>query len=177
MSNKPVRRLVTGHNSDGKSVFLMDSDAPCVLVMDKMGDLTVTDLWETMDSPAENKGEKDNTDRPVHLEPVANGTVFRVVDFPPDSAWKDGANGAEAFDQLQASHAAAGDHSDPAMHRTDTVDYAMVLDGEIYAVMDTEERLMKAGDVLIQRGTTHAWANKTDRFCRMMFVLCDAHPV
>ena len=177
MSTEGVRRLVTGHDGNGKSKFLMDGDAPCVLVMDKMGDLTVTDLWETMASPADNTGEKDNADRPVHLEPLANGTVFRVVDFPPDSAWKDGAVGAEAFEQLQASHAADGDSGDPGMHTTDTVDYAMVLDGEIWAVMDTEERLMKAGDVLIQRGTNHAWANKTDSFCRMMFVLCDAHPV
>jgi len=177
MSTKPVRRLVTGHNSEGKSTFLMDADAPCVLVMDKMGNLTVTDLWETMSSPADNTGEKDNTDRPVHLEPGPNGTVFRVVDFPPDADWKDGADGAEAFEQLQASHAADDEHADPAMHKTDTVDYAMVLDGEIYAVMDTGERLMKAGDVLIQKGTNHGWSNKTDRFCRMMFVLCDAHPV
>ena len=177
MGTRPVRRLVTGHDENGKSKFLMDGDAPCVLAMDKMGNLTVTDLWETTDSPADNTGEKDNTDRPVHLEPEKRGTVFRVVDFPPDSAWKDGADGGDAFDQLQARHVADGDHSDPAMHKTDSVDYALVLDGEIWAVMDTEERLMRAGDAIIQRGTNHAWANKTDRFCRMMFVLCGADPV
>ena len=178
MAAKKIRRLVTGHDADGKSIFLTDGEAPSVLVMEKMGGLTVTDLWETYESPALNDGEKDNTDRPVHLEPGANGTIFRIVEFPPDSAWKtDDASGAEAFEALQATHVADGEHSDPGMHKTNTVDYALILEGEIWAVMDTEERLMKAGDVLVQRGTNHAWANKTEKNCRVMFVLCDAKPV
>ena len=63
------------------------------------------------------------------------------------------------------------------MHKTDTVDYALILSGEIWAVMDTDERLMKAGDALIQRGTNHAWANRTEENCTVMFVLSDAKPV
>lgn len=178
MAGRKVRRLVTGHDENGKSKFLSDGDAPAVLVMEKMGDLTVTDLWETYETPASNAGDQDNTERPVHLEPGPNGTIFRIVEFPPDSAWKhDEASGAEAFDALQASHAADGEHSDPGMHKTNTVDYALVLEGEIWAVMDTDERLMKAGDVLVQRGTNHAWANRTEQNCRVMFVLCDAQPV
>ena len=104
-----------------------------------------------------------------------SGTIFRVVDFPPDSVWKHGADPAAAFAALHARHAADPTSRDPAMHKTASVDYAMVLDGEIWAVMDTDERLMKAGDVLIQRGTNHAWSNRTERHCRMMFVLCGAH--
>ena len=178
MAGKKVRRLVTGHDANGKSMFVMDSDAPSILVMEKMGDLTVTDLWETYESPAKNAGEKDNADRPVHLEPGSNGTIFRIVEFPPDSAWKgNDASGAEAFDALQASHVADSESADPGMHKTNTVDYALVLEGEIWAVLDTDEQLMKAGDVLIQRGTNHAWANRTEQNCRVMFVLCDAEPV
>ena len=178
MAGEKVRRLVTGHDADGRSMFVMDGDAPSVLVMEKMGDLTVTDLWETYGSPASNEGEQDNADRAVHLEPGPNGTIFRIVEFPPDSAWKsDEASGAEAFSALQASHVADSGSSDPGMHKTNTVDYALVLAGEIWAVMDSDERLMKAGDVLIQRGTNHAWANRTEENCRVMFVLCDAHPV
>lgn len=176
MAGKKVRRLVTGHDAEGRSKFLMDGDAPAVLVMAQMGDLTVTDLWETFESPADNTGEADNTDRRVHLEPGPNGTIFRIVEFPPDAVWKDGAQGAEAFADLQASHAADSDHDDPGMHKTSTVDYALVLEGEIWAVMDTDERVMRAGDVLIQRGTNHAWANRTSENCRVMFVLCDAKP-
>lgn len=176
MQGRKVRRLVTGHDANGKSKFLLDGEAESVLVMEKMGGLTVTDLWETFDSPADNSGEKDNADRPVHLEPGQRGTIFRIVEFPPDSAWKTGADGAEAFAELQARHAADKSSGDPGMHKTDTVDYALILEGEIWAVMDDEERLMKAGDALVQRGTNHAWANKTDKNCRVMFVLCGAHP-
>ena len=177
MAGKKIRRLVTGHDPNGKSIFLTDGEATTVLVMEKMGKLTVTDLWETFDAPADNRGTKDNADRLVHLEPAPRGTIFRVVEFPPDALWKTGADGAAAFAELQASHAADGGSSDPGMHKTATVDYALVLDGEIWAVMDTGERLMRAGDVLIQRGTNHAWANRTDKNCRVMFVLCGAQPV
>lgn len=177
MAGKKIRRLVTGHDAKGKSIFLMDGEATSVLVMEKMGQLTVTDLWETTDAPADNRGTKDNADRAVHLEPAARGSIFRIVEFPPDAVWKTGADGAAAFAELQASHVADSGSSDPGMHKTASVDYALVLDGEIWAVMDTEERLMKAGDVLIQRGTNHAWANRTDKNCRVMFVLCGAHPV
>ncbi|MEM7543821.1 MAG: cupin domain-containing protein, partial [Pseudomonadota bacterium] len=126
---------------------------------------------------ADNTGEADNADRPVHLEPKRTGSIFRIVEFPPDSTWKDGADGAAAFAEIQAAHAADGEHADPAMHKTDSVDYALVLDGEIWAVMDTDERLMKAGDALVQRGTNHAWSNKTEQVCRVMFVLSGATPV
>jgi hypothetical protein len=172
-----IRRLVTGHDSNGKSKFILDGDAPTVLVMAAMGDSTVTDLWESFDAPADNTGAADNADRAVHLEPAATGSIFRIVEFAPDSAWKNGADGAAAFDALQASHAADQSSGDPGMHKTASVDYALVLEGEIWAVMDTDERLMKAGDVLIQRGTNHAWANRTENLCRVMFVLSGARPV
>jgi hypothetical protein len=177
MAVRKVRRLVTGHDANGKSKFIMDGDAPTVLVIEAMGGLTSTDLWETFESPADNSGDKDNADRPVHLEPRPMGSIFRVVDFPPDSVWKDSANGAEAFAAMQASHAADASSDDPGMHKTDSVDYALVLNGEIWAVMDTDERLMKAGDALIQRGTNHAWSNRTEKPCQVMFVLSGAKPV
>ncbi len=177
MSEREIRRLVTGHDNNGRSKFIMDGAATSVLEVEAMGGLRVTDLWETFDSPADNRGEKDNADRDVHLEPGARGSIFRIVEFPPDSVWKDSGDGAAAFAAIQASHAADASSDDPAMHKTDTVDYALVLDGEIWAVMDTEERLMKAGDALVQRGTNHAWANKTEKNCRVMFVLSGAEPV
>ena len=177
MNAQKVRRLVTGHDGDGKSKFIMDGDAGTVLVMEAMGGLAVTDLWETFDAPADNTGAADNADRAVHLEPSSTGVVFRIVEFPPDSTWKDSGDGAAAFAELQAAHVADQSSDDPAMHKTDTVDFALVLDGEIWAVMDTDERMMKRGDALIQRGTNHAWANKTEEPCRVMFVLCGAHPV
>jgi quercetin dioxygenase-like cupin family protein len=70
---------------------------------------------------------------------------------------------------------AKGDARHPGMHKTNTLDYAVVLSGEIYAVMDEDEVLLNAGDCLIQRGTNHAWSNRTDQPCRIAFVLVDAH--
>ena len=174
MHAKSIRRLITGHDARGKSCFIADGVAPSVLAIAQMGGLTVTDLWETFDAPADNAGARDNADRPVHLEPRPTGTIFRVVEFPPDAAWKQNADGAAAFAAIQASHAADHESSDPGMHKTASVDYAFVLEGEIWAVMDNEERLMKAGDALVQRGTNHAWANRTERNCRVLFVLCGA---
>ena len=177
MTAKKVRRLVTGHDAAGKSMFTYDGEAQSVLVVEAMGGLTVTDLWETFDAPADNTGSADNADRAVHLEPNPTGSIFRIVEFPPDAVWKDGADASAAFAAVQASHAADTGHGDPGMHKTDSVDYALVLEGEIWAVMDTDERLMRAGDALVQRGTNHAWANRTDQPCRVMFVLSGAQPV
>lgn len=142
-----------------------------------MGGLALTDLWETLAAPADNTGLADNADRPVHLEPARRGTVFRMVEFPPDSAWKENADPKAVFEVLRAGHAADTGHRDPGMHKTASVDYALVLEGEIWAVLETGERLMKEGDVLIQRGTNHSWSNRTAANCLMMFVLCGADPV
>ncbi len=177
MNAKKIRRLVTGHDENGKSKFIMDGIAESILVVEQMGGLTATDLWESYEAPADNTGEKDNADRPVHLEPSSTGSIFRVVEFPPDSTWNDIADSGSAFDELQAGHAADQTSGDASVHKTDTVDYALVLEGEIWAVMDTEERLMEQGDVLVQRGTNHGWANKSDKNCRVMFVLCGANAV
>jgi len=176
MGAKSVRRLVTGHDTQGKSCFLLDEAATSVLAVDSMGGLGITDLWETFDAPADNTGTADSADRAVHLEPGARGTIFRIVDFPPDAAWKDQADVEAAFDAIGAAHAADHASTEPGMHKTATVDYAFVIEGEIWAVMDTDERLMQAGDALVQRGTNHAWANRTDQVCRVLFVLAGAHP-
>jgi mannose-6-phosphate isomerase-like protein (cupin superfamily) len=177
MKAKKIRRLVTGHDENGKSIFVLDGIAESVLTVEPMGGLTATYLWETYEAPADNTGARDNAERPVHLEPGAMGSIFRVVEFPPDSVWKDNADAGAAFDALQAGHAADQTSGDASMHKTNRVDYALVIEGEIWAVMDTEERRMQQGDVLIQRGTNHGWSNKSDKNYRVMFVLCGADPL
>ncbi len=174
---RKIRRLVTGLDDDGKSAFIMDGDAESVLVLEGMGGLALTELWETQSAPADNTGSADHTERPMRLEPARQGTVFRMVEFPPDSAWKETADPKAVFEAMGAGHAAVAGHDDPGMHKTASVDYALVLEGEIWAVLETGERLMKQGDVLIQRGTTHAWSNRTADNCLMMFVLCGAEPI
>jgi quercetin dioxygenase-like cupin family protein len=157
---KPPRRLVTGHDASGKSVFLEDGPPP---QFNSASNARVTyyELWNTEGSPAiiHTVEPKEPNDRPLQLPPPPNGTIMRIVDVHPGNA---------------KNMVRREDGRSSAMHRTRTIDYAIVLDGEIYAVLDEEERLMKPGDVLIQRGTDHAWENRSDQSCRMLFILIDA---
>jgi len=172
-----VRRVVTGHTGEGKSTFLMDSPARNVMEMKSMPGLALTDLWETTRAPASNAGDADAAGRPVRLEPPRGGTIVRIVEFPPDSAWRDRADASEAFDSIQAGHAPDKSSSDPMMHKTNTVDYIIVLRGEIFAIMETGETLLRAGDVLIQRGTNHSWSVRGTEPCIIAAVLVSADPI
>lgn len=169
---KPIRRVVTGHNKQGKSIILRDGDAKNVVCPPHLPGIGLTELWETK-VPASNAGDKDAADRPFNLEPPLNGTVFRVVEFPPDASCAD--NVAKMFQEIGSEHARdKGNPRHPGFHKTKTTDYAIVLDGEIYAMMDEGETLMHAGDVLVQRGTNHSWSNRTNSPCRVAFILVDA---
>lgn len=172
-----IRRVVTGHDETGKSVFVVDGDATAVKEMESMPGLALTDLWQTDGAPAKNTGNADAADRPVVLEPPASGTIFRIVEFPPDSAWRNDASAADAFDSIGAGHAPVAGSDDPMMHKTSTVDYLLVLKGEIWAVLDDSEVCLKQGDVMIQRGTNHSWSVRTDEPCLLAAVLVNAEPV
>ncbi len=172
-----VRRVVTGHDKSGKSKFLMDGHAPNVKEMASMPGLALTDLWETLDAPADNSGAADAARRPVKLEPPTKGSILRIVEFPPDSAWRDNVDAKKAFDSIGAGHAKDHANADPMMHTTATVDYIIVLKGEIYAIMDTEETLLKTGDILIQRGTNHSWSVRGTEPCIVAAILIGAKPL
>ncbi|HEV8109552.1 MAG TPA: cupin domain-containing protein [Burkholderiales bacterium] len=172
-----VRRVLTGHDADGRSTFIADGEAPNVKEMASMPGLALTDLWETGAAPARNDGDKDAAARPVHLEPPKNGTILRIVEFPPDSAWRGGADGAAAFKSIGAGHAQDRGSRDPMMHKTSTVDYIIVLKGEIHAVMETGEKLLRAGDILVQRGTNHSWSVRGNEPCIVAAVLVSAKPL
>lgn len=173
----PIRRVVTGLDGNGRSVFVSDGDATSVKEMESMPGLALTDLWETGCSPADNSGNADAAARPVVLEPPAGGTIFRVVEFPPDLAWRGKADGSEAFASIGASHAADSTSDDPMMHKTATVDYLIVLKGEIWAILETGEVCLKQGDVMVQRGTNHSWSVRTAEPCLLAAVLVNAVPV
>src|SRR5205085_5011172 len=111
------------------------------------------------------------------LEPPKNGTIVRIVEFPPDSQWRSGADGREAFKSIGASHAQDKGSGDPMMHRTGTVDYIIVLKGEIHAIMEKGETLLRAGDVLVQRGTNHSWSVRGNEPCIIGVVLVNAKPL
>ena len=164
---KPVRRIVTGHR-EGKAVVLFDSAAPNQKLRQASG-LVSTLLWVTDETPADTSGAADCSLREIGVPPPANGTIFRVVDFPPEGS----ARSREAIlKEMGVSNQGGARHA--AMHRTRSVDYAIVLEGEIDMLLDDSEVRLNAGDVLVQQATNHAWVNRGTKPCRMAFVLIDA---
>ena len=171
-----IRRVVTGHDRNGKSIFVEDRKAPNVLEMASMPGVALTDLWRTATSPASNSGSKDAAAGRIKLEPPASGTILRIVEFPPDKAWRETADAKKAFASIGAGGAPDHASGDAMMHATATVDYIIVLKGEIYAIMDKGEKRLRAGDVLIQRGTNHSWSVRTKDPCVIAAVLIGAKP-
>ncbi len=174
-----VRRVVTGHNAAGRSIFVSDGATPHVFSRTK-GSAIVHELWETAGTPADNRGNEDAIARGHRLPPPKNGSVFRVIEYPPDSVRLAAIAHEEKLPDDDSGRAAATDRNNPrhaGFHKTATIDYAIVLSGEIYAMMDEGEVLLRAGDVLIQRGTNHAWSNRTNESAVVAFVLIDADPV
>jgi mannose-6-phosphate isomerase-like protein (cupin superfamily) len=172
-----VRRVLTGHDAEGRSTFIADGTAPNTKEMPSFPGLALTDLWETKGAPASNSGDADAADRPIRLEPPKNGTILRIVEFPPDSARPKDSDGSAGFKAIGAGHAQDRRSADPMMHKTSTVDYIIVLKGEIYAVMETGEKLLRAGDILVQRGTNHSWSVRGSEPCIVAAVLVNAKPV
>jgi hypothetical protein len=170
-----VRRIVTGVNAAGRSCILSDRRFPTTAPAP--GQAIRVGLWTTEAAPASNEGATDPVPDGVILRtPPAHrgGSVIRVTDILPD------AHGAYAPDELRRRGCKTTPERSarhPGFHATDTVDYAICLEGEIWAVLDEDETLMRPGDVLIQRGTYHAWSNRSDRICRMLFILIDAEPL
>jgi len=144
-----IRRIVTGHGAGGEAVIWIDGDAENhKFPGDK---ITSTLMWSTDSSPTQLFGSEDEGARILGSAPPPNGSRFTIMEFQPG-------NGAN-------------------LHRTDTVDYVICLAGEIDMFLDdTRFITLRAGDVLIQRGTLHAWANRSDKTCRLAVVLLDALP-
>jgi len=171
-----VRRVLSGHDAEGKSTIIADGFAANMKEMPAGSGLAVTELWETS-VPADNAGRQDAGNRKVRLEPPQNGTLFRIVEFPPDSQWQHRPDARDWAKALDATHAPDRGSADPMMHKTSTVDYIVVLKGEIHAVLDKGETLLKPGDVFIQRGTNHSWSVRGNEPCIVAVVLVDAKPL
>jgi mannose-6-phosphate isomerase-like protein (cupin superfamily) len=171
-----IRRVVTGHDDTGKAIIEMDGIAPNLTVRPGPGFVSSL-VWVTDETPARMDLREDRADRTMGVPPPANGSVLRVVDFPPVTPE------AEALDQQALLNSMGANHHShdgakarhPYMHRTKSVDYAIVLEGEIDMLMDDSEVHLKGGDILIQQGTNHAWVNRSQDICRIAFVLIDAH--
>ncbi|MEM7338299.1 MAG: cupin domain-containing protein [Actinomycetota bacterium] len=172
-----VRRIVTGHTGAGEATIVEDGPAPAEIRNPARPGFVLRNLWRTGEAPAP-VGAPDSITEHEGLLPPSGGTILRVIDFPPDPT-----DPALHQRQLEATFRATypdAEHTGsdraqphPGMHKTVTVDYAIVLHGAITAVLDDCETEMKAGDILVQRGTNHAWSNRSASPARVAFVLVD----
>ena len=174
-----IRRVVTGHDETGKAVVISDGYAPTVRSNPlRPGHLSV-DIWKTSSAPVIlEQDEPDPTLGPRQIHPAPRGTVLRISEVGPEDEAIRNLTPEKAREVFKASNNEAastfgrgGRH--PMMHRTETVDYAVVLEGEITMLLDEEDVVLRAGDVVIQRGTNHAWSNRSGKPVRMLYVLID----
>jgi mannose-6-phosphate isomerase-like protein (cupin superfamily) len=174
-----IRRIVTEDDAQGRSRIIEDGPATAIRTVSERPGYRAVNVWRTESSPAAIDAPDTVAKHKGISPPKGGGTILRIIDFPPEPS--------DPEELRRIIHATFGnmyqdaqhdkrDGKHPGMHRTETVDYAIVLEGEIYAVMDEGETLMRAGDVLIQRGTNHAWANRSNRTARIAFVLIDGKP-
>jgi len=174
----PIHRVVTGHDEQGRAIISSQGPLPTVVAIEAIPGTVFHEVWSTEASPARVDNGADPTLGALRLPPPAGGTRFRFVDIPPDTV-DYLATGAgrmkEAFTQIGYASASTvvADSPHPLMHRTESVDYGVVIEGEMTLVLDDAEVLLRPGSVVVQRGTNHAWANRSGRPCRMLFVLVD----
>lgn len=170
-----IRRVITGVDDQGRSRVSRNAELSNVFELEAVPGTWFHEVWETGQSPALIDNREEEGPIGTQLAPPRSGTRIRFVDIPPD---KDslGTGAAKAsFAQLGDAAFGTSDEASPhpLMHKTETVDYGVVISGAITLVLDTEETELKAGDVVIQRGTNHAWSNRSSEPCRMLFVLID----
>lgn len=181
MPTAPFRRIVTGHDAEGRAVILDESPPPRVARIGGEHGPMFYEVWNTRETPVRiDRASGEPHEDSIVLAPPKSGTRIRVLDIPPDADNLSNVTAEEArahFAEIGAADAAShsgGEGSRHAhMHRTETVDYGIVLQGEIVLIMDEGETTVRAGDIVIQRGTNHGWANRTDQNCRIAFILID----
>jgi len=171
MELKSTRRIVTGHDAQGKAIALFD--APLQAKQRSAGGNGMTLLWVTGEFPVDMTASADRAQTPVGVPPAANGTVFRIVDFAPATVPAEPVDHHKILLSMGIDPATQGYARHANTHRTRTIDYAIVLEGEIDMLLDDSEVHVKAGDVLVQQGTNHAWVNNSGKPCRIAFILID----
>lgn len=178
MKFPPIHRVVTGHNKQGQAIVVSSGPLPTVKEVAAIPGTFFHEVWCTSSTPAVIDNGEDPTLGPLMLPPPKSGTRFRFVDIPPETPELL----ASSEDQMKAAFSQIGDEGaskvnagspHPLMHRTESVDYGVVIEGEMTLVLDEGEVPLKVGSVVVQRGTNHAWANRSGKPCRMLFVLID----
>lgn len=176
-----IRRVVTGHDAEGNAVVISDGPTQNIKQNPARPWHRSTEIWKTNGSPVVLGATTEDpcpVASPIH--PGHQGLVVRFAEIAPESADVRGMSAEKAREIFRSAGAEGastfgrGGSRHPLMHRTETIDYAVVIDGELTMILDKEDVVLRAGDVVVQRGTNHAWANRSDKVCRVMFVLTDA---
>jgi mannose-6-phosphate isomerase-like protein (cupin superfamily) len=173
MQKKATRLVITGHDDAGAACVAFDGGSHKILHRESRPHVALSDLWEIARVPTDLDADGRN-DEPFALSPKEGGIKFRVVQFDPEHHDNPSRGGADAFAEMGAGDNHIADARHPYMHRTETVDFAIVLEGSITMMLDHEDVALSAGDVVIQRGTNHAWSNRGSTPCRIAFVLVSA---
>lgn len=168
---RKIRRLVTGHDENGKAIIIYDGPAENIRTDENRPGFGVTELWVANETPTSNEGDEDTSLRPFTLPPPDGGSVFRILEIPPEAEIK----GSGTPSTIE--NAAVESKRHPGMHKTRTIDYVVVISGRIDLLLDDSEARLEAGDTMVQRGTVHAWSNPGPEPCVVMFVLIDAKPL
>ena len=170
-----MRRIITGHNQHGKSIITLDGP-PARSIGEDVGGLF--EVWNTDGSDIISTDEIDRADEDILLSPPSGGTKFRYFQINPlpegvpDAMMQEIA--ADAFEKIGAAHHRVDTKKHPAMHKTETIDYIILLQGDITLILDEEEIDLKPFDVVVQRGTNHAWVNNGDEPALLIAVLIDS---
>jgi mannose-6-phosphate isomerase-like protein (cupin superfamily) len=178
MNLPAIHRVVTGHDSQGRATVSSSGPLPTVVEVAAIPGSVFHEVWSTSGTPPAVDNGADPTLGPLVLPPPRHGTRCRFVDIPPDTA-EFLAQGAsrmkDAFTQIGDASASTVQASSPhpLMHRTESIDYGIVIEGACTLVLDAGEVELRPGSVVVQRGTNHAWANRSGQTCRMLFVLVD----
>ena len=171
MELRSTRRIVTGHDASGKAVVLVDE--PVKAIQRSAGGNGMSLLWVTNESPVDMSGSQDRAKTAVKVPPPDNGSIFRIVDFAPAAPHTAPVDHNQILISMGIDPATQGYARHANTHRTRTIDYAIVLDGEIDMLLDDAEIRVKTGDVLVQQATNHAWVNNGTKPCRIAFILID----
>jgi len=170
-----MRRIVTGHNEKGKSIITLDGP-PARSIGEDVGGLF--ELWNTDGEDVNSTDNLDRADQDIILSPPSGGTKFRyfqinpIPEGIPENVMQDMA--AEAFEKIGAAHHRIDTSKHPAMHKTETIDYIILLKGDVTLILDEEEIDLEPFDVVVQRGTNHAWVNNGMEPALLIAVLIDS---
>ncbi|HJN00007.1 MAG: cupin domain-containing protein [Gammaproteobacteria bacterium] len=170
-----MRRIITGHNEEGKSVIKIDGPPPRTVGEDVGG---LFEIWNTDGNAIESKDHLDRADMDIVLSPTEGGTKFRYfkINPTPEGVPMEVLESLahEAFKKIGAEHERVDTTRHPTMHKTKTIDYIILLDGDVTLLLDDDEVILKPFDVVVQRGTNHAWINNGNKPALFIAVLIDS---